>query len=248
MYHAYEHGFSTLPDLKKIKTEEIFEKNKSDCFELHKEKKEALDNQEYFFEHDVTEEIYNTCFNFIKLNYPVETKSGDYLSLAKEIDEDLIIQRLDDKQDWMASAHVCFPSGWLPSEKIGKNFDEIHAPVPMSLHNSKKIVEAMIYKGIFERFVWSVVHEKKYNFHPRFKTKEFDASNPCVFIKIERQVTVAFPEQHFCLFILRQYLIDEKNIKKEALCSSLMKMKEPELKYKGIKSKEELIKYLTSYV
>jgi len=126
----------------------------------------------------------------------------------------------------MSSAHVCFPSSWYPEEKIGKSFYEIHSPVPMNLKNSFKLVNAIIKGGIFERFVWSVVYENKYNFHPNLKHKKFNKEKPELFIKVERQVTVGFPEQNFCLFILRQYLIDQNEIDNKSLANSIKNMTE----------------------
>jgi hypothetical protein len=168
-------------------------------------------------------------------------KSKDYLSIAKEIDEDLIIHTFDETQDYASSIHACFPSGWLPEEKIGKSFREIHKDVPMNLNNSEKMASAIM-NGIFERFVWGVVFEEKYNFHPRFEKKYFDIENPKIFVKIERQVTVGFKK--FCLFILRQYLI--KDFDKISLFNSLKNMTEKELKYKDLKQINTILEYLNN--
>jgi len=54
--------------------------------------------------------------------------------------------------------------------------------------------------------------------------KKFDENNPEVNIKVERQVTVGFPKNNFCLFILRQYLIEEKDIDKKLLSMSIENM------------------------
>jgi hypothetical protein len=245
MYHAYKDGYSTLPNLKKLKNCEVFEKDHSDSYLVQEEKKEALSNQKYFFEHDNDPEFYEICSKFILENYHFPLKSKSYLDIAKETDEDFIIHRIKDNKDWMCSAHVCFASHWLPEDKIGTNFDQIHKPVPMNLKNSKKIVEAMIYSGAFERFVWSVIYEKKYNFHPRFPKVKFDKNNPRVFVKVERQVSVAFPEKDFCLFILRQYVIDEKDLDKKSLVNSIKNMNSEQKKYKDLENCEDLLNYLS---
>jgi len=244
MYHVYKDGYSTLPNLKKLKNNEVFEKDHSESEFIQQEKKEALLNQKYFFEHDNDKYFYDICQNFILENYHFPIKSTNYLDTIKEIDEDFIIHRIKDGKDFMSSAHVCFASHWLPEEKIGTNFDQIHAPVPMNLKNSKKIVEAMIYNGTFERFVWSVIYEKRYNFHPRFKKINFDKNNPKVLIKVERQVSVAFPENDFCLFILRQYVIEEKYIDKKALSSAIINMTPEQKKYKDLENCQDLLDYL----
>jgi hypothetical protein len=142
---------------------------------------------------------------------------------------------------------VCFASHWLPEDKIGKSFDQTHQPVPMNLKNSKKIVDAMIHSGIFERFVWSVIYEKKYNFHPRLTHKEFDKNNPQVLLKVERQITVGFSEHDFCLFILRQYIVEEDKIDKKLLSQVIKNMTPEQKKYKGLDNCEDLINYLEAY-
>ena len=246
--HAYLKGFSILPDLKKIQSNQVFESDRSDSILIQEEKRFAMARQIFFLEHEISEEIYEDCEKFILDNYPVKLEGRKYSDIAKEIDEDLIIHRSTDNRNWMASGHVCLPSGWDPSQKIGMSFDELHTPVPMSLKNSDKIVNAIINAGIFERYLWSVVHEKKYNYHPIFEFKKFDKNNPELFVKIERQVTVGFPDKGFCLFILRQYLIDEKDIDKKSLIKTISNMTTEQKKYKGLEDSDDLLDYLGKHI
>lgn len=243
---VYKNGYNTLPNLKKLKPEEVFEKNTDDSRIIQIEKLDALKNQNYFLEYENDPFFYEICAKWIKENYPRSLKSSDYLDIAKETEEDFLIHRIVDEKDWLSSAHVCFASHWKPEDKIGKSFNEIHAPVPMNLKNSKKLVHAMIHGGIFERFVWSIVYEKKYNFHPRLSHKNFDKKNPTVLLKVERQVTVGFSEYNFCLFILRQYLVEEKDLDKKILASVINDMTIEQKKYKGLENCEDLLNYLTS--
>lgn len=241
MYHVYKDGYNTLPNLKKINFEDVFEKDHKESVFIQKEKKEALENQNYFFEFNNNKNFYEICFDFILKYYPFNLKGSNYLDVAKEIDEDLIIHSIYEDKDYASSIHVCLPSHWLPEDKIGKSFYEIHKSIPMNLNNSDKLVSAIM-SGCFERFVWSLVFEKKYNSHPRFQRKFFDPKNPKLFIKIERQVTVGFKK--FCLFILRQYLIDEKDIDKSALSIALKGMTLEQKKYKGLENIDPILEYL----
>jgi hypothetical protein len=245
-YHAYRNGYNTLPNLRKLQLNEVFEEDNHDSILIQKEKKEALENQKCFFEYNNPAEFYEISKNFIIENYPGKIQSSNYKDIVKELNEDFLIHRIDGDKDYLSSAHVCFSSHWFPEEKIGKSFDEIHQPVPMNLKNSKKMVEAMVYGGIFERFVWSVIHEKRYNFHPRLPYKKFDKKCLEVNVKIERQVTVGFPDHGFCLFILRQYLIEEKDLNKEALSNAIKNMTIEQKKYKSLENCEDLIDYLES--
>jgi hypothetical protein len=239
---CYKKGYNTLPNLNKIGEEEVFEKETQDCFAIQLEKKEALANQNVFFEYNNNPKHYEISENWIVKNYPRKLKSTNFLEIAKETEEDFLIHKIDNEKDYLSSAHVCFASHWRPEDKIGKSFEEIHQPVPMNLKNSKKLVYAMIHGGIFERFVWSVVYEKKYNFHPRFESKKFNPENPEVYIKVERQITVGFSEHNFCLFILRQYLIED--IDKSILANVIENMSPEQKKYKGLNNSKELLFFL----
>ena len=243
-YEGYKKGYSTLPNLKKLSPEEVFEKDNSDSEKIMMEKSEALANQNYFCEYDHDPKIYEICYDWIMSHYPRPLKGKNYLEIAKETEEDFLIHRCEQGKDWLSSAHVCFASHWKPEDKIGKTFDQIHQPVPMSLKNSPKIVEAMIHAGIFERFVWSIIHDEKYNFHPRLSYKSFDKNNPSVLLKVERQVTVGFSEHNFCLFVLRQYLVQEKDLDKEALVKAIEGMNEEQKKYKGLLDCKDLLEHL----
>lgn len=244
MHDVYKVGYNTLPNLRKLAPEQVFERDCSDSGLIQIEKEEALRNQNYFMEHDNDPAFYEACERWILENYPRPLKSTKYLDMAKEVDEDLLIHRIEGDKDWLSSAHVCFASHWLPEEKIGKSFDEIHQPVPMNLKNSRKLVQAMVHGGIFERFVWSIVYDERYNFHPRLEHSRFDRSDPRVLVKVERQVTVGFSEHDFCLFILRQYLIQEKDLDKNILAEVISGMTPEQKKYKGLEDCGDLLDYL----
>lgn len=241
---VYKKGYSTLPNLKKLTPDEVFEKDCSDLEQIMSEKREALVNQVCFMERDHDPKIYDTCAEWISANYPRPLSSGNYFEIAREVPEDFLIHRVQGESDWLSSAHICFASHWKPEDKIGRSFDEIHKPVPMNLKNSKKLVQAMVHGGIFERFVWSVVHDERYNFHPRLPYSKFNSDDPVVMIKVERQVTVGFSEQNFCLFILRQYLV--KDIDKPRLAEVIEAMSDEQRNYKGLSDCDGLLRYLRS--
>lgn len=238
--HPYKSGYSVLPQLNKISKEEIFQVVNSN---RHLEEKKLIESsRKVFFESNTSTEIYQSVCEFLIENYPLKIK-GSFQEIAMQMQEDLIIHRLSDESDWFAAAHICFASGWNPEAKIGKPLMTIHSPIPnMNLNNSRKLVEAMVFNGPFERYVWSVVYEDKLDFHPDNLKKSFDSKNPIIFIKVERQVTYGFPEHKAALFILKQSLIPEIDIDKLALHKALIDMTPEQKIYKGIT--DELISYL----
>jgi hypothetical protein len=248
MYHeVYKKGYSVLPQLSRITVDKVFEVTLKDQMQFLEAKREATKFQTTFAEHEMDDDIYETVCRFIVEQYPIRLNEPfTFSNIAMQIQEDIAIHRLSDDRDWLAATHICFPSGWNPVDKIGRPLSEIHAPIPgMNLSRSRKLVETMINHGPFERFVWSVVFDDRSNFHPRTPKKKFDPSNPCVFIKVERQLTVGFPKHNASLFVMRQHLIHD-NIDKPSLVKSLTSMTEDQRIYKGINDEfDDLISWLS---
>lgn len=224
-----------MPMLQKTSNELIFQKTE-DYDDYIAAKKEALLAQSCFFEYNTSKEIYESVCDFIVKNCNFEVKKPHtFENIAIQLQEDLAIQRIDEKTDWLAAAHICFPSGWLPEDKIGRPLSEIHAPIPgMNTNNSRKLVETMCQAGPFERFVWGVKFSSEINGHPSRPQRKFDKSNPSIWVKVERQITVPFPEHKAGLFVLKQFVIPDHEIDKPALLNSLLGMSPEQRRYKNI--------------
>lgn len=250
-YHHHEtyfQGYSVLPKLLPLcGTVLNFPEEHKDVLAL---KQDALQHQQCYFEHDldpITEFHICEYIRWIQgFKFQEEHARSNFQQLGPCLREDIAIHCLDDKRDWLAAAHICFPSGWLPEEKIGKSFHEIHEPIPgMRLNNSRKLVEAMIHSSPYERYVWSVIFEDRINSHPRFPKKKFDPTNPVLFVKYERQVIIGFPECSAALFIICQHLIPEDKIHKPTLKKALESMTKEQRIYKSIdESCDDLVRYL----
>lgn len=233
--HVYRQGYSVLPALQKLEGSPFVE-NKY----LTKARQEAAKNQKVFFEHDINDEIYIPICEYIARETNQENTSFE--KLAFNLAEDVIIHRIKDNTDWMAAGHICFPSGWWPEDKIGKPLKEIHAPVPGMRNNHFKLVETMIDSGPFLRYVWSVIFENRINFHPSIPKKEFNPLVGNVYVKVEEQMTIGFPEIKAALFVLRQNLIFPGEIDYPSLYQACKNMTDEQKIYKGVT--DELIECL----
>lgn len=239
MYHPYKKGYSTLPDLRKIGPGEVFEENGDESAAIMEEKMRILVSREVYWESSCARGILDHVAGWVRFWHPWGPR-GSFQEVARAIPEDLLIHRVLDGRDWLAAAHVCFPSSWHPREKIGRTWREIHLPVPMNLSSSSRIVRAMVHSGPFERFVWSVVYDSRYDFHPSRERSSFSPGNPLV--KVERQVTVPFPSLGCCLFILRQYLV--RDYDREALARAVEGMTSEQREYKGLQEPGPLLEWL----
>lgn len=229
--HIYKNDYSLLPNLKKIGEEPVFIFN--DTFDYSEEKKQAIQKNKCFFEHEINDETYEVICNFISSQAKINKSSFE--NMAMNLQEDVAIHKVSKEKDWLASCHICFPSGWYPEEKIGKSFDEIHKPIPgMNLKNSSAIVKSMVTNGPFVRFVWGICHERKLSKHPSIPPKEFDPKDPKVWVKVERQVTVGFKEVDATLFVIRQEIIEPEEIDYKSLYKTCSGMTQDQRSYKRI--------------
>lgn len=186
-------------------------------------------------------------------------------ALMLQVQEDLAItRRTDPETDFLAYLHLCSASHWSPAEKIGRNFIKVHETIPGNdklVKASKNLVEAMINKGPFVRFVWSFVTDTRLNHHPEpppgqdpvaWKGRSFNhgSENP-FFLRVERQVTFGVPEESLSIFTIRVSFIPGTEIKsdpkwREQMRSALLSMTPESRVYKGVAGCfEELIQFLS---
>jgi dimethylamine monooxygenase subunit A len=67
---------------------------------------------------------------------------------------------------WLA---VCLPSRWAPTDKVGRHFAEIHAPVAdnaMLVAASASLARLVTGFERWERFVWTITADPHLNHHP----------------------------------------------------------------------------------
>ena len=184
-------------------------------------------------------------------------------ALACQMQEDLAVLRMTDRQ-WLSAAHLCFPNHWAVEEKIGRNFAEIHSPVPGIEKISARadaLVEAMIYKGPYVRFAWGLSTDTHLNHHPQprpgiaqhlWRGRTFNLTRPGLWLRIERQASWGFPQIAAALFTIRTYFADCRQIKRDPtklarLTCAIESMPLEILRYKGIASaKPEILRWLSS--
>lgn len=87
--------------------------------------------------------------------------------LALALREDLaVIDGTSGTIPWLA---VCLPSHWAPTEKVGRHFAEVHAPVAdnsLLLQASASLARLVTGTERWERFVWTVTPSPHLDAHP----------------------------------------------------------------------------------
>ncbi|HYF49881.1 MAG TPA: DUF3445 domain-containing protein [Planctomycetota bacterium] len=177
-------------------------------------------------------------------------------AFATLLQEDIAIWRRDPEtnEEWLAALHLCFPNHWAAEDKVGKPFNDVHAPVAgfqRLARAAPSIVEGMVFKGPFVRFAWGLATDRELNHHPanEFKGRLFDPQKPELFLRIERQTITSFPFAGGALFTIRTYFLDcAKDLsaqERAALVSAIGSMTPESLAYKGLAAtKEAILKWL----
>lgn len=180
----------------------------------------------------------------------------DALALQVEEDLSLVCRRMEgeESRDHLGLLHLCSPSHWAAEDKIGKNFFDIHVSIPgieKINRMADRLVDTMINKGPYVRFIWSFVTDQRLNHHPvpppncdleTWKGRSFNQDqNIPFYFRIERQVTWGFREQDCSLFTIGVSFISGEEIKnnphyKQQLLSALHSMTPEARVYKGVAS------------
>jgi hypothetical protein len=190
----------------------------------------------------------------------------DALSLQIEEDIAFVCRSTANKEvkDHLGMLHLCSPSHWAAEDKIGMNFFDVHVPIPGIEKINRvadKLVETMINKGPFVRFIWSFVTDQRLNHHPvapfeidsvEWKGRSFnkDLAIPFYF-RIERQVTWGLPHVDASLFTIGVTFLSGQEVKadtyqREQLISALKSMTPESRVYKGVDGCfDELVAWLT---
>ncbi|MEJ2358248.1 MAG: DUF3445 domain-containing protein [Deinococcales bacterium] len=139
--------------------------------------------------------------------------------------------------------HVCFPSSWDPAERAGAGFAALHAPVPhseMLQAAAGRVVRAMVAKGPFVRYVWSLAEDATLDRNPRRRPAVAAPAGPAaLWFRVERQTVLPLPALGRALFTIRVYRAPLPAVlttpaRRRALASALRSMDEALLAYKGV--------------
>ena len=165
-----------------------------------------------------------------------------YAAIARRIQEDFAVVHVDASgANAIIAAHVCFPSGWRPERILGRDFSTIHAPIPEFERvgaAASKLVDAMLTRGPYVRFVWTVSPDAALDHHPdHWERLSFSDQAARGYLRVERQLTVPFPDVSASLFLIRTYLypfdsLDEPE--RRVLRSAIDGMSPALRRYKGL--------------
>ena len=134
-------------------------------------------------------------------NYCGLNNVTDIRSIALACEEDLAILH----KGKLVSICFCFPSGFVPAQKLGESFFGLHLPVADgdNLRASSEKVAAIISRdgALFRRHVWTVTSLPSLSQHPAYQRPVAAGIDDLCF-RTETQTTVGV-EGDTCLFFVK---------------------------------------------
>lgn len=164
--------------------------------------------------------------------------------LATHFEEDLAVLH----KGQLAAICFCFPSGFVPAEKIGQNFYALHLPVAdgQTLRaSSDKVTQVISREGsMFRRYVWTISSLGSLSQHPSY-VRPMPGSIEDLYFRTETQTTVGLGED-VCLFFVKvdmrpltEVWLDQE--KKQTIKASINSMTEDTLTYKNLHHIKQII-------
>jgi hypothetical protein len=171
-------------------------------------------------------------------------EKNDISSIALQLEEDVAILH----QGKLVSICFCFPSGFVPSSKLGMNFFDMHIPVAQGdilRAASEKVTKLISREGSsFRRYVWTITSLSGLSQHPAYtRPHPHDISD--LYFRTETQTTIGLANE-ICLFFVKvemkpfEHIWDDKDHRKLVL-ESINSMSESVLDYKNLHAVKDIL-------
>ena len=169
--------------------------------------------------------------------YMQAEKSLSLEELTLEIEEDFAVMH----KGKMELASVCFPSGWIPIDKLGKDLSSIHEPVADNhqlIKSSKKLSEYMNKQSI-RRWVWTITTYPELSNFPGFEKPKVNKLEDLYF-RVETQTSVPLNNET-SLFFIKVEVVPLLKIWNIKILESINSMSENVLNYKDLLQIKKLL-------
>lgn len=177
--------------------------------------------------------------------------TDNIVDLAKNFEEDIAIMH----NGILSAICFCFPSGWIPADKIGMTLAEIHQPVADNHHlvlASQKLAKTMSdpVLGSFRRQVWTVTQNPRLSNHPHYKVDSNPNGIMDLFFRMETQTTAPLGDGVGSVFFVKVDVVPLSSIWDRygtSIRDSINSMSESILEYKNLKKIKSIINNIQLY-
>ena len=157
--------------------------------------------------------------------------------LSMGIEEDIAVMH----KGKLEAISFCFPSGWIPTKALGKDFAFLHEPVAdndLLIKSSQKLSKYMCSHSI-QRWVWNVTTIKNLSNHPTINRPELSSFEELYF-RLETQISTPVDEET-SLFLVLVEVVPLNKVWNSRILESINSMSDNVLNYKNL---IEIKKYL----
>jgi hypothetical protein len=168
--------------------------------------------------------------------------SDQIVDLALRLEEDVAVMH----QGKLAAICFCFPSSFIPSQRVGLALSDIHKPVAdgeQLVKSSPSIAKVMCEQPSFRRWVWTITNNPNLSNHPSTKIDELPQNIDDLYFRVETQTTAAI-DQETSLFFVKVDVVPLKEVWCQQISNSLNSMSDAVLTYKNLHHIKELLRHL----
>lgn len=166
------------------------------------------------------------------------TRTTNIVELALQIEEDIAIMA----NGILSAICFCFPSSWVPAQRLGLTFKQIHEPIADNqrlLEASERIVHAMVNNGPFKRYVWTITNNPGLSNHPKTKIVESILTIDNLYFRYETQTTMPLPELNAAILFVNVQVEPlskywDSDTDKKLILESINSMTDNILEYKSL--------------
>lgn len=185
-------------------------------------------------------------------------------ALACQIQEDLsVVNTEPEGHGQVTMLHLCAPNHWAAAQRIGRSFQEAHAPVPKFeriARHTGALLANLRDGGPYVRFAWGLATDQRLNHHPAadpgwadpgsWHGRRFEPAQPALFLRVERQLLAGLAANRSILFAIRTYFTDVRNLRpqQQRTLAAALRAMDPEIaRYKGLaEQREPMARWLLS--
>ncbi len=181
------------------------------------------------------------------------------LSASRLVQEDLLLMQRGEEGWRLVAGSLCFPSTWALRDKLGRDIDAIHGPVPgyagKMAQRVARIFDALQAEQPVERFNWSIYGDARLRHaetsqDPLARFPAGEAVSDRAHIRVERQTLRRLPRSGDILFTVRVHVDPIAALPRDArgreiaraLHDQLAALSAAQLTYKGlVEARERLL-------
>lgn len=165
--------------------------------------------------------------------------SSNIVDLSMQLEEDIAIMY----KGKLAAICFCFPSSWIPYERLGMELGEIHRPVADGdtlIKASPKIAETMCQQPSMKRWVWTITNNPNLSNHPNNKIQQIPFTINDLYFRVETQTTMSI-DQDTSVFFVKVDVCPLTDVWCDQILESLNSMSDAVLDYKNLRQIKELL-------